>query len=80
LKKQAETIEKAARDQLARIMLDAEIATLNGVTVLTWKEQAGRTSLDVASLKHDHPDLVATYMKQQQPMRVMRINTKGHTQ
>lgn len=81
LKKQAETIEKAARDHLARVMLDAEIATFNGVNVLTWKEQAGRASLDVASLKHDHPDLVATYTKQQQPMRVMRIsNTKGKAQ
>jgi predicted phage-related endonuclease len=80
LKKQAETIEKAARDQLARIMLDAEIATLNGVTVLSWKEQAGRATVDLASLKQDHADLVATYTKQQQPIRVMRINTKGNNQ
>lgn len=80
LKKQAETIEKAARDHIARVMLDAEIATLNGQTVLTWKEQAGRDTLDVASLRRDHPDLVATYTKQQQPIRVMRINTKGNNQ
>lgn len=80
LKKQAETIEKAARDHLARVMLDAEIATLNGQPVLTWKEQAGRETVDVAALRRDHPDLVATYTKQQQPIRVMRINTKGNTQ
>jgi predicted phage-related endonuclease len=80
LKRQAETIEKAARDQLARIMLDAQVATLNGATVLTWKEQAGRLAVDMAMLKQDHPELVSRYTKQQQPIRVMRTTTKGNTQ
>lgn len=79
LKRQAEQIEQAAKDHIARFMLDAEIATLNGTKVLTWKEQAGRASLDVASLKQDHPDLVKAYTKHTQPSRVMRLsNTKGH--
>lgn len=79
LKKQAEQIEQAAKDHIARFMLDAEIATLNGTKVLTWKEQAGRSSLDVASLKQDHPDLVKAYTKQGSPSRVMRLsNTKGN--
>lgn len=79
LKRQAEQIEKAARDHIARFMLDAEIATLNGTKVLTWREQAGRASLDVARLRAEHPDLVAAYTTQGEPSRVMRLsNTKGH--
>lgn len=78
LKKQAEQLEKAAKDQIARFMLDAEIATYNGTKVLSWKEQSGRESLDVARLRAEHPDLCASFMKQGEPIRVMRIsNTKG---
>jgi predicted phage-related endonuclease len=78
LKRQAEQIEKAARDHLARVMLDASIATRDGSTVMTWKEQAGRETVDLASLRRDHPKLVAAYTQQQQPTRVMRINTRGN--
>jgi predicted phage-related endonuclease len=79
LKRQAEQIEQAARDHIARFMLNAEIATLNGTKVLTWREQAGRASLDVARLRAEQPDLCAAYMKQGEPSRVMRLsNTKGN--
>lgn len=79
LKRQAEQIEQAAKDHIARFMLDNEIATYNGTKVLTWKQQAGRSSLDVASLRLDHPDLVKAYTKQGEPSRVMRLsNTKGN--
>jgi len=77
MKRQSEQIEKCARDHIARIMLDAQIATVDGIQVLTWKEQAGRESVDMASLRHDHPDLVASYTKQSSPIRVMRTTTKG---
>lgn len=79
LKRQAEQLEEAARDQIARFMLEHEVATYNGTKVLSWKEQAGRASVDVAMLKLDHPELVKAYTKQGQPSRVMRLsNTKGH--
>lgn len=79
LRRQADTIEKAAKDHIARFMLDATIATLDGTKVLTWKEQAGRESVDVARLRAEHPDLVAAYIRQGEPSRVMRLsNTKGH--
>jgi predicted phage-related endonuclease len=79
LKRQAEQIEQAAKDHIARFMLDAEIATHNGTKVLTWREQAGRASVDVARLRAEHPDLIAAYTSQGQPSRVMRLsNTKGN--
>jgi len=79
LKRQAETIEQAARDHIARFMLDATIATYDSRKVLTWKEQAGRESLDVTRLRAEHPALVAEFTKQGQPSRVMRLsNTKGN--
>jgi predicted phage-related endonuclease len=80
MKRQSEQIEKCARDHIARIMLDAEIATVNGMNVLSWKEQAGRESVDLASLRRDHPDLVKTYTKQSSPIRVMRSTSKGDNQ
>jgi predicted phage-related endonuclease len=79
LKRQAETIEQAARDHIARFMLDGTIATYDSRKVLTWKQQAGRDSFDLARLRADHPELVAAYTRQGQPSRVMRLsNTKGN--
>ena len=77
MKRQSEQIEKCARDHIARIMLDAEIATVDGMNVLSWKEQAGRETVDLASLRRDHPDLVKTYTKQSSSIRVMRSTIKG---
>jgi predicted phage-related endonuclease len=81
LKRQAETIEKAARDHIARFMAEATTATHNGIKVLTWREQAGRETVDVAAMRSEHPELVASFTRQGLPSRVMRLsNTKGHTQ
>jgi hypothetical protein len=75
LQAQADKQEKEAKDALARMMLDAEIGLLGGNQVLTWKEQAGRASLDQSRLRLDHPDLVAAYEKQGKPFRVMRLSS-----
>lgn len=78
LKRQAEQLEDTAKNFIARFMLDADIATYNDKKVLTWREQAGRESLDVARLRTEHPDLVAEFTRQGSPSRVMRLsNTKG---
>ena len=79
LKRQAEQLEDTAKNFIARFMLDADIATYNDKKVLTWREQAGRESLDVARLRTEHPDLVAAFTRQGSPSRVMRLsNTKGN--
>jgi len=74
LRRQADTIEEAAKDHLARLLLDATDGQINGQTVVTWREQAGRESIDTKSLRVDHPDLISGYIKQGAPIRVMRTN------
>lgn len=75
LASQAEKQEKQAKEALSRMMLDAEVGLLDGKQVLTWKEQAGRPSLDTSQLRLDHPDLVAPYEKPGKPFRVMRLSS-----
>lgn len=75
-KKQAEQREEDAKAWIARNMKDATVGTLDGVQVVTWKEQQGRVYLDTKSLEADHPALVEQYKKQGQPFRVMRTSRK----
>lgn len=72
----AERLEKDAKDHLARMMLNAEVGTVNGEIAVTWKQQKGRATTDVARMRQDHPELVASYEKQGSPFRVFRT-TKG---
>jgi predicted phage-related endonuclease len=75
----AEALEKNAKDHLARMLLDADTGTINGQVAVTWKQQKGRATTDVARMRQDHPDLVAQYEKQGSPFRVFRT-TKGKKQ
>jgi len=74
--KQASDLEAKAKDALAQMLLSNEIGTVNGVQLVTWKQQAGKASLDTKQLRADHPELVSEYEKQGAPFRVMRV-TKG---
>jgi predicted phage-related endonuclease len=74
--KQAADLETKAKDALAQMMLGNEIGTVNGSQLVTWKQQAGKASLDTKQLRADHPELVQQYEKQGAPFRVMRV-TKG---
>lgn len=76
--KQAADLQTKAMDALGQMLLGNEIGTVNGVQLVTWKQQAGRSSLDTKQLKADHPELVEQYEKQGAPFRVMRV-TKGKT-
>jgi len=74
--KQAADLESKAKDALAQMLLGNEIGTVDGVQLVSWKQQAGKTSLDTKQLRADHPELVSQYEKQGAPFRVMRV-TKG---
>ena len=74
--KQAADLESKAKDALAQMMLSNEIGTVDGVQVVSWKQQAGKASLDTKQLRADHPELVQQYEKQGAPFRVMRV-TRG---
>jgi len=72
LQKQGEDLEATAKDNLARMMLNNEVGLLNGVQVITWKQQAGRKSFDSKQFKQDNPDLYAQYEREGSPFRVMK--------
>jgi predicted phage-related endonuclease len=74
--KQASDLESKAKDALAQMLLGNEIGTVDGVQLVSWKQQAGKASLDTKQLRADHPELVGQYEKQGAPFRVMRV-TKG---
>lgn len=77
LKAEGEKQEKLAKDELARLLQDAEIGTVNGVSVVSWKETAGKLSLDTKALKADLPEIHDKYIKQGAPYRTMRmLNSK----
>ena len=74
--KQAADLETKAKDARAQMLLGNEVGTVDGVQLVTWKQQAGKASLDTKQLRADHPKLVSQYEKQGAPFRVMRV-TKG---
>lgn len=78
MKGQGELQEKQAKDALARMLKDAEVGTINGRPVVSWKQTAGRESLDTKALKEAHPELVKQYIKQGNPFRTMRTTNKGN--
>jgi predicted phage-related endonuclease len=77
-KADAEKMEKASKDGLAKILLDASIGTFNGETVVSWKETAGRESFDSKAFQKAHPDIYKQFTKITASYRTMRLtNNKG---
>ena len=71
---EGETIKKNAEDHIAMLLKENEVGTYQGVKVVSWKEQAGRSSLDTKALREAHPDIVAQFERQGKPFRVMRTH------
>lgn len=80
MKADAEKQEKTAKDELARLLQDADVGTINGVSVVSWKETAGRASFDAKALKAEHPELHEKYMKIGASYRTMRTLNKQKEQ
>jgi predicted phage-related endonuclease len=76
LAKQAAESEAEAKDALAQILLGNDVGTYLGIQLISWKQQAGKESLDTARLKQENPELVKQYIKQGNPYRVMRTHGK----
>ena len=74
--KQATELETKAKDAIAQMLKGNEVGLVNGVQVVSWKQQAGKMSFDVTRLKNEHPELVKEYEKQGNPYRVMRTHRK----
>jgi len=71
---EADTLKKHAEDQIALMLKNHEVGTFRGVKVVSWKEQAGRASLDTKALREAHPEIAAKFDKQGKPFRVMRTH------
>lgn len=71
--KEADQLESEAKDQIARFLLNHEVGMINGVPVVTWKQQAGKKSLDTKRFKAEMPDVAAQFEREGAPFRVMRV-------
>lgn len=74
--KQGEDLKSRAETWFAQHLLDASVGKINGEVAITWKEQAGRASIDSKRLAEDHPDLVEQYRTQGKPFRVLRVSKR----
>lgn len=79
MKADFEEAEKIARDEIARHLMGNEIGLINGVQVVSWKQQAGKKSVDMVALRDQYPEVVAQFEREGFPFRVMRINKKKET-
>ena len=72
-KKSTEEDLEHHKNQLRRLMGNYELGYAGDYKV-TWKTQAGRTTVDSKALKAKEPDIYAKYAKQGKPTRVLRIS------
>lgn len=74
LKEEKEKLEDAIKlreNQIKALMGDYEMAYI-GENKITWKMQAGRTTIDSKKLKKEMPDVYKKYAKTGKPVRVLR--------
>ena len=64
---------EAHKNMLRKLLGDAEIGTTAAGRKVTWKTQAGRTTVDSKRLKAERPDVWEAYSKTGDPTRVLRI-------
>lgn len=68
--KELQSIEAELKGKIGALLGDAEVGTVNGATIVTWKNQS-RSSFDSKAFGNDHPDLLAKYTKSS-TFRVLR--------
>lgn len=69
--KEAKTAKEQYKQQIEKAMGNYEVAYI-GEDKVTWKTQAGRTTIDSKGLKKDHPDIYEKYKKVGNPIRVFK--------
>lgn len=62
---------REAESQIMEALKDAEIGTVDGKSVVTWKSQS-RSSVDTKALKEAHPDIAEQFTKSSS-FRVLRV-------
>jgi hypothetical protein len=57
------------KDEVARVLAEAEAGVYHGETVVTFKSRKASPSFDLAAFKADHPDLFNEYLTPGKPSR-----------
>lgn len=70
--KEVGTLRDESRNKIIAAMGDAEIGMVNGEVRFTWKQQAGRDSIDTTAFAADHPEIYQQYLRAGKPFRVPR--------
>jgi hypothetical protein len=68
----AEAEQKALRSRILEIIGNAEFATVNGETILTYKTSKDSEALDADRLKKEAPEIWDTYKKVKPGFRTLR--------
>jgi putative phage-type endonuclease len=68
----AEKREQIAKDEVARLLTDAEGARYHGLPVVTWRSNKPSRKPDWKALTAEHPDLVGQFTREVPGSRVMR--------
>ena len=69
--KNAKAAKESYKQQIMEAMGNHEIAQISG-NKITWKVQAGRTTIDAKALKNDYPQIYDKYKKVGSPIRVFK--------
>ena len=69
--KEAHEAKEQYKQQIMEAMGDFEVAEISG-NKITWKTQAGKTTIDTKALKKDLPDVFEKYKKVGKPTRVFK--------
>lgn len=73
MRKTAEQEEAQAKDELARLLRGAEIGSIGGMDVVSWKSQGGKPRVDTRALLEAHPELRTQFTVAGAPFRAMRV-------
>jgi predicted phage-related endonuclease len=71
-KEDAESMEQDARDALTALLGDAEIGTVDGHQIVSFKSRSTGARWDTKRLEQERPDLATEYKKQAGTTRVLK--------
>lgn len=70
---EAEAEMQSARDRLVAVLGPAEIGTVDGSPVVSYKSRKGSSTVDWKAVARDHGSLLDKYRKQGAPTRVLKV-------